>query len=69
MLLRLMLDESSIPIAPPRSIQVVSYPNDHRNPYFSLFYRALEQYGVSVDYTGAINDQIATGTQSRTDVR
>src|SRR5258705_10126233 len=63
-----MLDESSAPIERSRSIRVVSYPDDHRNPYFSLFYGALKQYGVSVDYTGGISDRMLTDTSNRMDV-
>jgi len=63
-----MPEADSAPIERPRSIRVVSYPDDHRNPYFSLFYRALEPYGVSVDYAGVINDEMLPGTPARIDV-
>jgi glycosyltransferase involved in cell wall biosynthesis len=39
-------------------IRVVSYPDDARNPYFALFYRALERYGVTVAYTNTIDDRM-----------
>jgi glycosyltransferase involved in cell wall biosynthesis len=42
----------------PGVIRVVSYPEDDRNPYFALFYRALEPYGVTVSYTNAIDDRM-----------
>jgi glycosyltransferase involved in cell wall biosynthesis len=39
-------------------IRVVSYPDVHRNPYFILFYRALEPYGVTVEYSNKIDDRM-----------
>jgi hypothetical protein len=51
-------DESAARMEQPGVIRVVSYPDDQRNPYFTLFYRALEAYGVTVSYSGAISDRM-----------
>jgi beta-1,4-mannosyltransferase len=38
------------------AVRVLSFPDTHRNPYFTLFYGALEPYGVTVSYTRHVND-------------
>jgi glycosyltransferase involved in cell wall biosynthesis len=47
---------------------VVSYPDNDRNPYFALFYRTLEPYGVTVEYTNSVGNRMLHDAERPFDV-
>jgi glycosyltransferase involved in cell wall biosynthesis len=48
--------------------RVLSYPDIHWNPYFRLFYDALAEYGVTVNFTRQIDDMRVTRDNAPFDV-